>query len=148
MSVLARSKGAETMRLAAIKLAVPVAFLVGLVCIPALNPLWPRGMTELASQEKNLREGLPVGMALEPARAFLRSQGIQFYENTEEKHGIILDDAKGATVTASPGDRVISARFQTAASQFPCGYDMQIVLLFGRDDKLKQQYVHRLRVCP
>lgn len=136
------------MRLTTIRVAASAFALMLLASIPALNPLWPRGMKELARQEKSLQEGLPVGMALEPARAFLRSRGIQFYENTEEKQGIILDNTKGVTVTASPDDQIISARFQTEASQFPCGYDMQIVLLFGRDDRLKQQYIHRFRVCP
>jgi hypothetical protein len=147
-SVLGRGISPEKMGIAAAGLVLPAVILIVLVCIPAFNPLWPRGMAELARQEKSLQEAFPIGMGLDVARAALRSKGVQFYENTEEKQGIVLDNGKGETLTASPGDGVISARFETGASRYPCWYDMQIVLLFGRDDKLKQQYVHRLRVCP
>jgi hypothetical protein len=49
-------------------LALPVGILVVLACIPALDPLWPTGMTQLAKREAQLQEVLPVGMDLEQAR--------------------------------------------------------------------------------
>ena len=137
----------EKMRLATIRLAFPAGILVGLACIPAINPLWPRGMTELTKQEKVLRDAFPVGMGMGGARAILRSKGIQFQEETETSKAVVVTRPYGS-VTAAAGDRVISARIETHASQFPCGYDIEVVLLFGPDERMKDQYVHRLRLCP
>ncbi|HEY5027155.1 MAG TPA: hypothetical protein VIK39_02000 [Candidatus Angelobacter sp.] len=147
LSVLGRGLGAEKIRIATIRLVLPVAILVGMACIPRLNPLWPRGMTELTRQEKVLQEALPVGMQLEGARAVLRAKGIQFQEETEASQAVLLK-RQGRSITAAAGDRVISARLETEASQFPCGYDIEVVLLFGPDERLKDQYIHRLRLCP
>jgi hypothetical protein len=72
---------------------------------------------------------------------------IQFYESTEPKGGFVLQNPE-ETITAESGDTVLVSRFQTEAFEFPCGYDMQIVLLFGRDRNLKQRYIHRFRMCP
>ncbi len=144
--IFGRAVAAEKIRLAAIMLVLPVAILVGLVCIPRFNPLWPSGMTELATQEKDLQEALPVGMGLEGARAVLRSKGIEFYEHGETSQAVVLEQDR--RITAAAGDRVISARIETEAGQFPCGYAITVVLLFGPDERLKDQYVHRLRICP
>lgn len=148
VAIFGRGLTTERMRIAALRLLVPVAILVGLVCIPRLNPLWPHGMTELTAQEKALRDALPLGTGLDTARVVLRSKGIRFYEDTETSQRVILDDGMGMSITAAPGDHVISARLQTRASAFPCGYDIQLVLLFGQDENMRQQYIHRPRLCP
>ena len=145
--IFGRGVAAERVRLATIRLAFPVVVLVGLACIPALNPLWPRGMKELSKEEKGLQDALPVGMAIDGARAALRSKGIQFQEEAETSKAVVVNRPEGS-ITAAAGDRVISARLETEASQFPCGYNIEIVLLFGQDDKIKDQYIHRLRLCP
>jgi hypothetical protein len=147
ISVFCRSIVVEKMRLAALRLLPPAVILVGLTCIPVLNPLWPRGMAELTKQEKDLQAALPMGVGLERARAVLRSKGIQFQETTEISQAVLLD-RQDKSITAAAGDRVISARVETDAGQFLCGYDMEVVLLFGPDEKLKDQYIHRLRLCP
>jgi hypothetical protein len=147
LSIFARGVTAEKMRLATIRLVFPVAILIGLVCIPRLNPLWPRGMAELTTQEKALQDAIPMGTGMEGARAVLRSKGIQFQEQTETSQAVVLS-RQDRSITAAAGDRVISARLETEASQFPCGYDIEVVLLFGPDERLKDQYVHRLRLCP
>lgn len=146
--VLGRGISSKKMRIATVGLALPALVLLTLACFPSFNPLWPRGMAELTRQERELQEAFPVGMDVESVRTVLLSKGIKFYENTEERERLVLNRGKGESVKSAPGDRLISAQFQTEASQYPCGYDMEIVLLFGRDDKLKQQYVHRLRICP
>jgi hypothetical protein len=64
---------AEKIRLAMIWLVFPVAFLIGLVCIPRFDPLWPRGMTELTRQEKALQDAIPMGTGIEGARTVLHS---------------------------------------------------------------------------
>jgi hypothetical protein len=138
---------AEKMRSSAIKLAFPVAVLVGLVCVPVLNPLWPRGMVELTRQEKNLQDAFPLGTGVDEARTVLRSKAIRFQEQIMSSDTVVVDRPE-KSITAAAGDRVISARLETQASQFPCGYDIEIVLLFGPNEKLKDQYVRRLRLCP
>ena len=147
ISILWRFASAVTMRCATKRLAVPAAILFGLACVPALNPLWPRGLNELTKQESELQVAFPLGIELNQARAILQSKGIEFREETESSAGVVLerDDRR---LTAAAGERLLSARFQTNASVFPCGYDMEIVLVFGRDDKLKQQYIHRFSICP
>jgi len=147
VSVGYRNVPTERMRVAAIRLLIPAVVLIGLICVPSLNPLWPRGMAELTTQEKVLQDALPVSMGLEGARAVLRSKGIEFHEETETSQTIVVQRSD-RSVTAAAGDRVISVRLETEASQFPCGYDIEVVLLFGPDQRLKDQYVHRLRLCP
>lgn len=142
-----RTSSATAIRSTAIRLLLPVAMLVSLGCIPALNPLWPRGMLELKKQETELQSAFPVGISLSRSRDVLVSRAIQFHEETESSDAVVLE-REGARLAASAGYRVLSARFQTGASVFPCGYDMEIVLLFSPDEKLKEQYVHRLRICP
>lgn len=138
---------APKMRLAVLRLVLPVAVLVGLACIPGVDPLWPQGMTELAEQEKTLQDALPIGMSLEGARNVLNSKRIQFQEQDEKSRETVLE-RQDKTITATAGDRVISTRLETEASQFPCSYDLEVVLLFGSDHQIKDRYVHRLRLCP
>jgi len=148
VSVAWRKATVETMRLATIRLMAPVAILIGLSCVPALNPLWPQGLAELATRESELQQALPLDMGLDRARTVLQSKGIQFHEDTEPSHAVVLDDGRGLSITAAPGDRVVSALLETEARAFPCRYDIQVVLLFGQDERMRQQYVHRLRLCP
>jgi hypothetical protein len=138
---------ALTFRWLAMRLVAPVLSVLCLACVPAFNPLWPQGMMELERQENALQAELPLGVKIEVARAVLRSRGIDFNEHIETSPRLVLTRAK-ESIAAERGDRVISARFATDASEFVCGYDMEIVILFGRDDRLKQQYVRRLRLCP
>jgi hypothetical protein len=77
----------------------------------------------------------------------LNSKKIQFYESTEPSDGVVLQNPQ-ATITAQSGETVLVSRFDTEAFEFPCGYDMQIVLVFGHDRNLKQRYMHRFRICP
>ena len=126
---------------------LPVTTVAVLACFPALNPLWPRGMTELARQESELQTAIQLGMRLDEVRSVLNSRKIQAYEFTETSDHVVLQDPK-ATIAAQSGDTVLTSRFQTEAFQFPCGYDMQIVLLFGKDRGLKERYIHRFPMCP
>ena len=137
----------ERMRIAAIRLLIPAVVLIGLICVPSLNPLWPRGTAELTGKVESVQNAFHVGMELENARAVLRSREIRFQEVAETSAMQILQEP-GRSMTAAAGDRVLSARLETDAGEFPCGYDIEVVLLFGPDERLKDQYVHRLRLCP
>lgn len=142
-----RNVKAAAMRLFLIRLAFPAIILICLASVPALNPLAPRGLAELAEQERELQNALPLGMGLDHARAVLRSKGIRYQEETQTSEAVVLK-REGKEITADVGDQVLFARLDTKASQFPCGYELEMVLLFGRDEKLKQQHIQRLRQCP
>jgi hypothetical protein len=145
--IILRNMNAGTVGRATIRFVAPAAILFSLACIPALNPLWPHGMRELANQERELRAAFPLGTGLEQGRAILRSKGIEFREETASSREAVLERGDQRIVAAA-GDQVLSAKFPTEADVFPCGYDMEILLLFDRDGKLKQQYVHRFPMCP
>lgn len=49
---------------------------------------------------------------------------------------------------ASLGDRLLVAQVPTKAEQFPCGYRIDVILLFDKDGTLKENNIHRLRLCP
>lgn len=121
--------------------------LASLASIPALNPLWPRGMNALTKQETDLGQALPIGMTLSQARDVLYSRSISFQQNLEKSAGVVLSGKYG-TVTAAAGDQVISSRLPTEAGEFPCSYAIDVVLVFGPDDSLKQKYIHRFPLCP
>lgn len=136
------------LRAATIKLLLPVIALAGLSCTSRFNPLWPQGVEQLTRQENDMRQALPIGIGVEPARAVLRSKGVDFSDKIETTQGIVFDDGKGHRIIAAPGNRVLAARKQTEAWAFPCGYDIRIVLLFGQDEVLSQEYIDRFRICP
>ena len=87
-------------------------------------------------------------MGLQDARSVLKSKGIQFYESIQDSEDVVFNNGIDRKIMAAAGDRVLSSRFQTSASTFPCGYDMQVILVFGHDEKLKERYVHRFPICP
>jgi hypothetical protein len=128
-------------------LAIPVLLLATLACIPSVSPLWPRGMSQLADEEKALRIGLPLGMTLDGARGILSARGVNYYEYEIHTEGPILQNSR-ATVLAKPGDRLISAQIETNAEQLPCSYKIQVALVFGADDRLRKSYIERSPVCP
>jgi hypothetical protein len=126
---------------------LPVTVLAGLACVPSMNPLWPHGMRELAQQESELQTAIPLGMSLEQVRGVLDSRKIQFYESVEPRDGVILQNPQ-ITMMAQAGDMVLVSRFDTEAFEFPCGYDLQIVLRFDHNRNLAERYIHRFRMCP
>jgi hypothetical protein len=147
VAVVSRKASVSALRRTAVVVGVPALILSCLAFSPALNPTWPQGMNELANTEKRLQDALPLGMDIQQARTVLQSSGLKFDEENEGASRVVLS-REDKVVTASAGDRLLFSRSHTEAGQFPCGYDMQIVLLFGQDQKLKDRYVHRLRICP
>jgi hypothetical protein len=126
---------------------VPVGVLAYLACSPAASPLWPRGMSELTGQENFLRRGLPVGSRLDAARAFLHQRGISTYEEEVKSEQVVFQDVRTKLI-AEPGERILSARVPTEAGQFPCGYRIDIHLVFDRDNILQRRRIERFQLCP
>jgi hypothetical protein len=88
-------------------------------------------MSDLAEKEHILRDGLQIGSDLDSARAFLRGQGIDSYEHEKKVEEIVLQRAD-LKIVAQPGERVLSARVDTEAQQFPCSYSIEVVLLIDQ----------------
>jgi hypothetical protein len=97
--------------------AVVAVLLPCLACVPSLDPLWPRKMSELDEKEHLLREGLQVGSDLHSVRAFLRGQGIEAYEYEPKAEEIVLQRTD-LQIVAEPGERVLSARVDTEAQRY------------------------------
>lgn len=135
------------LRQIASRMVLPVAAISCLACFPSLNPLWPKGMAQLSKQESELQSALPLNMRLQDVRSILKGKGIEavdFVENSED----VVFQGPDKKITAHAGDRVLSGRSQTSASSFPCSYEIQVVLVFGPDERLKERYVSRFPICP
>jgi len=142
-----RNTQAAKLRQIAIWLVFPVVAMSSLACFPSLNPLWPVGMAELSRQEIELKKALPLNMSLDNARGVLRARGVEIQESIERAESVVFE-SPDAKIKAVAGDRVLSSRFQTSATNFVCGYDMNVILLFGQDERLKERYVRRFPICP
>lgn len=130
-----------------VAVAIPVLILAIFACVPSVSPIWPRGMSQLADEEKTLRAGLPIGSTLDAARAFLRASAVNSYEYEIRAEEPILQHAH-TTIVARPGDRLISAQIDTDAEQFPCSYKIQVALVFGADKRLRERYIEQSPICP
>jgi len=138
---------ARSLRRAIAWLAFPVGALAVLACIPRMNPLWPRGLGDLTARKARLEQALPLGMPREEARRVLASDGIDVQEERVQTGRIVLNRERHVLAVRS-GDTILSARFRTGATQFPCAFDMELALVFGPDGTLLQRYVNPLRLCP
>lgn len=135
-------------------LAFPVFVLAAIASIPTLDPFFPKGMTRLRKTEAALMFEMPQGQNLARSEKVLTSRGIVFREQTEEAHVELLTQRE-LTLEASPGDVVLFNHLSPSdvpkegdAYQFPCRYDLQVVLIFGPDQRLKQRYIGHSRLCP
>ena len=84
---------------------------------------------------------------MESARSFLQTQGIDAYEQSPQ-NGEVIFQVADKKIIADAGDRVLSAQAPTDALQFPCGYRVDVILRFGKDNRLKQDYIQRFRIYP
>ncbi len=110
-------------------------------------------MTRLRKKETVLY-AIPEGASLEQVRTVLKSEGIQFDEETETDAQVVLSKGN-KIITAAAGDRIIYTDVRPSqlkpepdAFLWPCRFDIQIVFLFDAEGKLKQRYVGNARLCP
>ncbi len=126
--------------------AIVVVLLACLACVPSLSPLWPQRMSELDDKEKVLNEGLQVGGSdLTPG--FLTWPGYRFIRIRGKDGGDCSAEVRPQD-RCETGGRVLLARVDTEAQQFPCSYRIQGVLLIDRQGKLNQRYIARSPLCP
>src|ERR1700739_1404409 len=118
-----------------VRMLLRVVAVSTLACFPALNPMLPVGMAELAKQERELQQALNASVNLQEARSILNNRRVDFGERLQESDGLVFQGVD-KQINARTGDLVIVSRWRTSAWSFPCGYDMQMILLFGPDEKL------------
>ncbi len=143
-----RSSPIEQYRRFTALMLLPVVAVLILVCFPVLNPMLPVGMAELGRQERELQQALNPSVNVQEARSVLEKRGIDFGEHLQESDGLVFQDGLDKPITGSTGDLVLVSRWRTSATSFPCGYDMEVVLLFGPDEKMKDRYIRRFPMCP
>jgi hypothetical protein len=85
-------------------------------------------------------------MGIEQARAELKAKNIEFFESTPPTG--LLTQYGSPDIQVSSGDRLIHSSFQTKAAQWPCGYRMEIDLLFDVAGSLEHGNIQRFRDCP
>jgi hypothetical protein len=130
-----------------VRMLLPFVAVSTLACFPALNPMLPVGMADLAKQERELQQALNPSVNLQDARSVLNNRHVEFGDQLQESDALVFQ-GPDKRISARTGDRVIVSRWRTSAWSFPCGYDMEIILLFGPDEKLKDRYIRRFPVCP
>lgn len=99
-----------------------------LACIPKFDPLWPHGVRELQARDAKLKSLIRSDMTIDQVRAALAQESIPFNEETEDSAREVLRN-RNTQIVASAGDRLVFSRFRTDAVQYPCGYDLQVVVL-------------------
>jgi hypothetical protein len=108
----------------------------------------PHGYRQLEQLESSLERLTPDGARIEAVRAGLSHQGIEYSEWLQESAGPLLWDASGVKIAASQGEYVISSRHPTDAWQFPCGEQLDIILVFDAKKRLTRRYIGRFHMCP
>jgi len=135
------------MRSLVLILGPPATVLGCLACVPKLSPVWPRGMDKLADEERSIRAGLPIGVGSNSARAFLMASGLDSSEQEIGRESLVFQAGK-IGLTAQPAERAMWAKSHVIAEQFPCSFAIQVALVFGKDEKLRDKYVGRTGICP
>lgn len=133
--------------MATLILSAPVIIIASLACIPSMSPVWPRGMEQLETTERKLRDGLLLGVPIESARSFLQKQGVITYEDLAQNEDAVFQVADNKMM-AGAGDTVISAPVPTDALEFPCGFRIDVILVFGNDRMLKREHIERFLRFP
>jgi hypothetical protein len=135
------------MRRWVIRLVFPVIPLFGIACVPALDPFQARGMQAMENQQLDLKSAFQEGVTLDDARTLLRAKHVAFSEANGWENGVLLQRPE-KTIKTQSGDHVISIRLATEASQFPCTYEIQAILVFGKDQTLRDKFIGPWPVCP
>jgi hypothetical protein len=137
----------RTVRVGAWAVGLLAVVLFAVACVPRFNPLWPHGMLQLRTREAELKKLVQPDMTIDQVRAALERESIPLNEETEDSAREVLRN-RDTQIVAAAGDRLVFARFRTDAVQYPCGYDLQVVVLFAPDGKIKNRYIAAMPICP
>jgi hypothetical protein len=118
-----------------------------LACVPRLNPLWPKGIAELHASEQELKDSIHRDMTIAEVRQILQRKSFTIVEDTQERDGQVFQN-NGSTLQASAGDLIMFSHMRTNAVQYPCVYDLDVVVLFNSGGRIKQSHIAPAPVCP
>jgi hypothetical protein len=108
----------------------------------------PHGYRQLEQLESRLEQLTPQDARIDVVRDGLSREGIEFREWVQESAAPLLSDGSGVKIAANPGEYVISSRHPTEAWQFPCGEQLNIILVFDGQNRLIRRYIGRFHMCP
>jgi hypothetical protein len=108
----------------------------------------PHGYRQLEQLESRLEQLTQQGARIEVVRAGLSHEGIEFREWVQESAAPLQSDGSGVKIVANPGEYVISSRHPTEAWHFPCGEQLNIILVFDGRYRLIRRYIGRFHMCP
>jgi hypothetical protein len=121
------------------------------VCLAAgyfIYLCFPHGYRQVEHLESRLEQLTTHGARIEDIRVGLSHEGIDYREWVQESTASLLSDGSGVKISANPGEYVISSRHPTEAWQFPCGEQLNIILVFDGRHKLIRRYIGRFHMCP
>jgi hypothetical protein len=108
----------------------------------------PHGYRQLEQLESRLEQLTPQGARIDQVRAGLLHERIEYREWVQESEAPLLSDRSGVRISANAGEHVISSRHPTDAWQFPCGEQLNIILVFDEQSRLIRRYIGRFHMCP
>ena len=108
----------------------------------------PHGYRQLEQLESRLEQLTPLGARIADVRTGLSHEGIEYREWVQESAAPLLSDGSGVKIAANPGEYVLSSRHPTEAWQFPCGEQLNIILVFDGQNRLIRRYIGRFHMCP
>jgi hypothetical protein len=108
----------------------------------------PHGYRQLEGLESRLERLTPQGASIVDVRAGLSHEGIEYREWAQESAAPLLSDGSGVKIAATRGEYVISSRHPTEAWQFPCGEQLDIIIVFDGQNRLTRRYIGRFHMCP
>ena len=116
----------------------------------ALYLFQPHGYRNLERLESLANRCTSMGSSIAQVSDCFRRAGIEFsaLPKAEEEYRVYFDGR--GRITAHKGDIPMTAMTRSGATgPFPCGRaDVQIVLVFGPDEKLRDRSVKRAYTCP
>ena len=108
----------------------------------------PHGYRQLEHLESRLDQLTPQGARIEDVRAGLSHEGIGYREWVQESAAPLLSDGSGVKISANAGEYVLASRHPTEAWRFPCGEQLNIILVFDGENRLIRRYIGRFHMCP
>jgi hypothetical protein len=129
---------------------VSTLFLLISVAGYAVYRLQPHGYRNLERLESLANRCTSTGSSIADVGDCFRRAGIEFsaLPKAEEEYTVYYDGR--VRMTAYKGDIPMTALTRSGATgPFPCGRaDVQIVLVFGPDERLRDRTVKRVNTCP
>ena len=110
----------------------------------------PHGYRNLERLESTANRCTLTSSSIADVSDCFRQEGIQFSALPKAQEETLIYSDGRVRITAHKGDTPMTAMTRSGATgPFPCGrVDVQIVLVFGQDEMLRDRSVKRVYICP